>query len=820
MNKNKYVSVIVPLALHNTYQYLIPDTILESFPSSASLIGYRVLVPFGNRILTALVVSEEDTPKVEKLKEILEVLDTKPLFNEPIQKLIRWMSDYYLCTLGEVIRGALPPILLASSKCYFKSNLTNEEIEKLKLSKNERAILNILEGKKQISLSYIKQQLKESSVYTSLKKLEEKNYIIKKIVLPKSKIKKKLTWQISLTDNITDDEEDKLRKRSPKQYEIIRQLAYNKKYTIDELSSSSKTPLTILKGLAKKELIKLEKIQIIRSAYQQITPQKIKELIPTKEQTKIIKKIGNLIQSETFHTILLYGITGSGKTYVYIQAIKEIIKQNKQAIVLVPEIALTPQTVQRFRNYFGERITVLHSRLSDGERFDAWEGIKKGDYDIVIGARSAVFAPLPNLGLIVLDEEHENSYKQSNPAPRYNAREVAIMRAKYTNSMVILGSATPTLETYYNSKIQKFVYTTLPKRIEERPLPPVTIVDMKKEIEENHWHLFSRLLHNKIQECLAKDEQILLLINRRGYSAFLQCFECGWIPICPNCDVSFTLHYHPRYLKCHYCDMTIPIPNTCPECKGYKLKARGKGTQKVEDELIKLFPSIKMARMDLDTTRGKEAHYHLLKQFETAQIDLLLGTQMIAKGLDFPNVTLVGVVAADIGLSLPDFRASERIFQLLTQVAGRTGRGELGGEVIIQTFRPEHYSITNACNHDYESFYEQSIRERNELSYPPFSRLIRLLIKGKNEKRANNAIEQLAKILKEIREKEKFLSFMQILGPAPAPLTKIKEQYRFHIIIKGKQSNELHKLVRKSLYQFKLPYLTYLNVDVDPQSML
>ncbi len=561
------------------------------------------------------------------------------------------------------------------------------------------------------------------------------------------------------------------------------------------------------KGLYKKEAF----------VFQDDTNLKIKDspLKLTEEQTKCLENIKR--NEGRFGVILIHGITGSGKTEIYLQAIASVIKSGKQAIVLVPEIALTPQTISRFKERFGDNLAVLHSRLGAKKREYEWWRIKKGKVGLVIGARSAVFAPVPNPGIIVIDEEHESTYKQEE-APRYHARNVAIMRAKFSDSLVVLGTATPSLESYYNVEKGKYKILALEKRVETSSLPDIEVVDMRDEISKGNLEPFSEILLENMKNCLLKKEQIILFQNRRGFSSFILCRECGKVIKCKNCDVSLTYYLNTKRLRCHYCGFTDMTPSACPSCKSKYLQHFGHGTEKIENNMKKIFPDARIARLDMEITSKKGELEKILKKFQEKQLDILIGTQIIAKGHDFPDVTLVGVIFADITLNLPDFRASERTFQLLTQVAGRAGRGIKKGKVIIQTHEPEHYSIKYARTHDFKNFYIEEMKYRRALSYPPYINIINILFKSKNSEKAYLASLKFSKIFKQMN-----FSDIKLLGPAPAAIPKINNFNRFQIILKGSNRTSLHNsLLKASEEYFKDKELKSVNIlfDVDPLDMI
>lgn len=540
--------------------------------------------------------------------------------------------------------------------------------------------------------------------------------------------------------------------------------------------------------------------------------------ILTEVQANVLLQIKASLASKEFRVHLLHGVTGSGKTEVYMNAIEENLKNGKGGIVLVPEIALTPQLISRFVNRFGERVAVLHSGLTHSERQQEWVRIAEGNADVVIGVRSAVFAPVKNPGIIIIDEEHEHSYKQEDGF-RYNARDLAIMRAKLSGAIAVLGSATPSLESYYNAEIGKYIYLSMPERINKRPLPPVKIIDLKKEGKQGFAVITQELL-DALKQRLAKGEQSLLFLNRRGFSPFLLCLDCGHTPLCKNCSVSLAFHKKENSLHCHYCDYRMSPPALCPQCNGTKFKAFGAGTERVEEELKKLIPEIRIERMDRDTTAKRHSHHRIFKSMENREADVLIGTQMVTKGLDLPGITLVGVLLADSSLHLPDFRSAERTFQFITQVAGRSGRGDTEGEVIVQTFSPDHYSILYASNHDYEGFYKEESAFRKALSYPPYKRIVRILIKGIDQESVEAASNRFKEIIDNQNQKAEGID---VLGPVPAPFMKLRSKFRRHIIMKGSNPKSLNNLIRNSLQHFHKEGHhgnVQIEVDVDPMSLL
>ncbi len=595
----------------------------------------------------------------------------------------------------------------------------------------------------------------------------------------------------------------------------------------------------MLSALAKKGLLEIVEREVVRSSsYDQFElPQRFALNF---HQERAFASIQEAFSDGRFHTYLLYGVTGSGKTEVYIEAIRKVLERGRTAIVLVPEISLTPQIVRRFKLHFGDEVAVLHSRMSEGERYDAWRLIHRGRYRIVIGARSAVFAPLRKLGLIVVDEEQEASYKQFDAVPRYHARDVAIMRASFCGAVVILGSATPSLESYYNAQAGKFSLLELPERVDQAKLPRIEIVDMTEERRRRYESFRSGLdaetklrrqaprfvasslsghLKEKIEDRLRKREGIILLQNRRGFAPYVECQECGHVEQCSDCNVTLTYHLARKHMRCHYCGSVKPAPSQCPRCEGPAVEIRGFGTQRVEEELKRELPRARVMRMDLDTTSRKGSHDRMLRIFVQREVDLLLGTQMVAKGLDISHVTLVGVISADTQLRLPDFRSSERTFQLLTQVAGRAGRRATEGEVIIQTSQPQHYAFKYVLEHDFTGFYDEELEFRRELRYPPFSRLALVEFRGQKESEVERAAVEFARLF-DFADRG-----LEKLGPAPAAISKIRKNYRYHLLLKGNRETDpngtlLHSALHRALHQYRVRSGVQITVDIDPQGMM
>lgn len=609
--------------------------------------------------------------------------------------------------------------------------------------------------------------------------------------------------------------------RGAKEREILFYILRNNEVKVSDILEETKASYSTIKNLEKKELIELLNSINDRSPINTNQYTRTTALTPNSFQGKAIKEISESIDQNKHAEYLIHGVTGSGKTEVYLQIISKVVEKNKQAIVLVPEISLTPQMIERFIGRFGDRVAIIHSKLSDGERRDQWYKIKEGKVDLVVGVRSAIFAPFENLGIIIIDEEHENTYK-SEKSPRYHTKEVARKRCELENCVLVLGSATPSIETYYETLNKKINLIELPQRANKSMLPDVKIVDMRDEIDRGNKSIFSEALYKEISENIKRNEQTILFLNRRGYSNFVLCRKCGFVVKCNHCNVSLTYHINSDKLVCHYCGATKENYKNCPKCKSTYIKHFGIGTQKLEEEVKKAFEGVSVVRMDMDTTSKKDAHEQILKKFKNENINILIGTQMIAKGHDFPNVTLVGVISADLTLNLEDFRANEKTFQLLTQVAGRAGRANKPGRVIIQTYNGDHFSIQSSKTQDYLEFYKKEIILRSELKYPPYTDVISIMFNGIKDENVKNAAFETERMLR--KELEKYQRNMIIFKPSPAPISKIKNRYRWRIIIKCKIDEKIKELIRivfenKVLKELKLHNVN-IGIDINPVSML
>ena len=806
-----FIEVAVGLPIFKTFHYQVPEKLVNSID-----VGKRVLVPFGGRKITGYVLTVLGESVWKDTKEIIDILDDIPLFSPEMVPFFQWVANYYLAPLGEVLKTALPGginigtrlriILTEKGKEYLKSLTTGDPQWKI--------LTRIEKGEIRSRSRFLKDHRHESPYH--LLNFWQKEEIVKLVhQLNKVQTRPKKIRFAHYLDGVKKEEE----KLSSKQGEILSFIKKKNKISLPHLRKEFGEISSPVRRLEERGFIALKEEEVYRSPVELECFEDKKDHELTRDQKYSLSRIMEGIVSATYSPYLLYGVTGSGKTEVYLRAIKAARDRKKGAIVLVPEIALTPQLVERFRSHFGDTIGLLHSGISPGERYDQWRRIKRGEAKIVIGARSAVFAPVDDLGIIIVDEEHDSSYKQDDRL-KYHARDIALVRAKLSGAVVVLGSATPSVESFDNTEKGKLTRLHLPLRVEGRPMPRVRIVDMKKEPKKKGEYLIlSRVLIDAIRANLEEKNQVMLFLNRRGFATFLICPDCGFTFRCPNCSVTLTHHLHTRKLRCHYCDYAIPVSSICPACQGLQVNFFGMGTERLEEEVKMLFPGVKVGRMDRDTTTKRMSHQKILTSLRKGDIDLLVGTQMIVKGHDFPGVTLVGVISADLSLNLPDFRASERTFQLLAQVAGRTGRGDRLGEVIIQTFNPDYFSIASAKNHDYPGFFQKERALRKEFGYPPFSYLVNLRLSGKSEKATEQSSRKLGQICHSLVEGKN----LEVLGPVPAPLAKIKGKHRWQILLKAPKRATLQNFIRNlfnTLDQKQIDQGVNLTVDVDPYNML
>ncbi|EOS8042173.1 primosomal protein N' [Enterococcus faecium] len=752
------------------FTYSVPSEM-----ETALQVGMRVEVPFGNGnrhvqgFVMAIQKSEESANP--SLKAVIRLLDLAPVVNEELLSLADYMKKITYAFKITCLQTMLPSVMKAE---YDKLIYPLADTPEVQVLFDQREVISWKEAEEEGSLSQL------------IRWRQEQLVDIKYEVHTRNKVKTIRLVRSLLTEKQIEEEWAKLRQNAKKQKELL--------LCLSELSQEEPIAYFKNKGIStavlnqgkEKGWLEFIESERYRDPYKDRVFDQTTALELNAEQKNAVEQIITAGQQQKDQVFLLEGITGSGKTEVYLQAIADVLSENKTAIMLVPEIALTPQMVERFKGRFGESVAVLHSGLSQGEKYDEWRKIEREEAQVVVGARSAIFAPLKNIGLIIIDEEHESSYKQDE-TPRYHARDLAIWRSKYHHCPIVLGSATPSLES--RARAQKGVYQLLQLNHRAKAaaqLPAIEIVDMREEFQNHRTSTFSANLQEKIQNRLDKKEQTVLLLNRRGYSSFVMCRDCGFVLPCPNCDISLTLHMDTRSMRCHYCGHEEPIPNRCPNCGGNKIRYYGTGTQKVEEELRELYPQARILRMDVDTTRRKGAHEQILQKFGAKEADILLGTQMIAKGLDFPEVTLVGVLNADTSLNLPDFRSSEHTFQLLTQVSGRAGRAEKAGEVVIQTFNPQHYAIELAKKQNYEQFYQQEMHVRHRGGYPPYYFTVKITASHPEEQVAAKKIFQIANQLKEVLSPQSLL-----LGPTPSMILRVKNRYYYQLIIKYKHEPNL-----------------------------
>lgn len=784
--------------------------------------GMRVVVPFGvsNKPIVGLVVRINDglgDTSSFKIKEIMDILDEKPLISKELIALGLWMRDEYLCTYSDAFSSILPP------GDYKKLNTLIELIKPIDkpIDDSSYQVVDFIKTKDVCFLNDLKSSLNINNINKIIKDLEEDGYIRTSLSI-ETQVKKKYEKRVRLKENISKDSAYVLiGSRAKKQLEIYDYILEVEDISLKDLIKNLETSSSTVNSLKDKDLIQVYDSEIKRDPFRRKIDKYHKHIL-NESQAKVFERI---LRKEDKNKFLLHGITGSGKTEIYLQLVGEMIKEGLDSIILLPEISLTPQTIDRFKGRFGDRVAVLHSRLSRGERFDQWRDIKEGNVKIVVGARSAIFAPFNNLGLIVIDEEHENTYKSSQN-PKYNTIEVANKRGDIEQARVLMGTATPSIETYYKAVGNEYDLLKLDKRANEQELPTIDVVDMREELKLGNKSIFSNLLLSYMKESLDKESQIILFLNRRGFSSFISCRSCGHVMKCNDCEVSMTYHKSINRLRCHYCGHTDGIPSKCPKCSSEYIKYFGIGTERIEEEVRLLFPDKRIVRMDSDNVSSKDSYDKLHRSMNRGEIDILIGTQMISKGLDFPNVSLVGIIAADTTLNLPDYKAPEKSFQLVTQVAGRTGRGDEPGKVVLQTYNPEHYSIIFSKSHDYENFFREEIKLREEFLYPPFINIISILIYGENKSKVIKTSGNIYDIIN-VETKKIFQSNTDryLSGFKQAPIERINRNYRWQILIKSedKDLDYLKNLIKNicMLNEYKLDFKgVRFSVDINPSTIL
>jgi primosomal protein N' (replication factor Y) len=816
MTGDSFINVAVALPVYGTYTYEVP----EHF-SRFTAVGKRVIVPFGRRRVTGYILNTCRYDGGYRVKKVLDVPDAFPLFPPSMILFFKWIADYYIHPLGDVIQQALPTGLNVSDSLII--TITEKGREQLVARRNmpplQQEILAFLQTAsctlKGLNRAF-RQQIRTALMYS----MEQQGWV---------ETARKLH-----PETVTLKKERFVR-AIPGDHDILSSLSHlteKRKQLMDTIFARGSMPVAdvknifpsadqMLKALGKEGLITFFQQPVYRDPFgERVQPDQPPSL--TDEQQHAVAAVCRAI-GRGFHCFLLAGVTGSGKTEVYLRIAAEALDKGFTALVLVPEIALISQTERRFRARFGECVAVLHSGLSKGERYDQWQRILRGETGIVIGARSAIFAPLENIGVVIVDEEHDVSYKQDSSL-RYNARDLAVIRAKHHNGVVLLGSATPSIQACHNVEMNKFTPLYLKKRINQQPLPMIKVVDLREQKDTcGTDRLITPVLQNAITQALQRKEQTLLFLNRRGYATFPVCSACGQAIRCRHCDITLTYHKKSNAYKCHLCGFMQPANIACPQCGSSRIRRLGFGTEKIEKLTSLLYPQARIMRLDQDTTARKGAMLRILKQLRNNEIDILIGTQMLAKGHDFPNVTLVGILCADLSLSFPDFRAGERTFQLLAQVAGRAGRAQRSGRVILQTYNPEHFSIVAAQHQDYEEFYEQELPFRRALGYPPFSRLIQLKISGRDFEKTKAHARWVGQCCQELQQDVLFGKALEVLGPIEASLPRIAQRFRWQLLLKSQTSKQLHRFVRKLMAEYPAVFRNHqvkVAIDVDPMFMM
>lgn len=764
-------------------------------------VGLRVMVPFGQRNTKreGYVIALTETTEVPegKIKGIVEILDEgRPILTPSILELAKWMKKEYFCTLNQCLQAVMPAGIRTKSVWY--AELTGQTAE---LSEKEQQMADVLiEQGGAVPLRELEQIFGNRTEYI-LRCLQEKKVVRLHQKTTRSTYKKEKRY-VSLTENeeliIAAKEKAEKDKRLAGQLRVLSVISQGESLSVEELKEKAAVTDSPIHTLLQKGILVEQRRQEKRDVFQLEDYTPTQPFYPTSEQAQALTLLREEEQKAQKRPILLHGVTGSGKTEIYMQLIEHVIMAGKQAIVLVPEISLTPQIMERFISRFGKRVSVTHSRLSLGERLDQWRKARDGEISIIIGPRSALFMPFSNLGVIVMDECHESSYI-SDVTPKYHTREVARKLSELTGALLVMGSATPDIDSYHRAVTGEFLLLQLKERTKGSRLPEVFVTDMRKELEDGNRSAFGLPLQQAIRENLEKGQQTMLFLNRRGYSTFVSCRKCGEALTCPSCNVSYTYHASDKALVCHYCGKEVPVPKTCPSCGSHYIRYFGTGTQKIEEETRRLFPEASILRMDADTTTGKNGHARILELFGKGKADILIGTQMIAKGHDFPNVTLVGILAADLSLNLGTYQAAETCFQLITQAAGRAGRGELAGRVFIQTYQPENHAIRMAAAQDYEGFYQEEILLRQAMEYPPFSHIFSVLITGEMEQEVILAAQRLGAYMNHYAER----AGCTVVGPAPAPLPKFRGEFRWQIFAKGTDADRLKAFVLYTVEQTK-----------------
>jgi primosomal protein N' (replication factor Y) (superfamily II helicase) len=827
--KQLYADIAVPTVPKDTLTYGVPGEMREVLTA-----GMRVVVPLGRRQLMGFTVNIHDQPPDFAVKSIQQLLDNEAVITDPLMRLCQWMHQYYCCHLGDALKAALPQGMDVDSARHI--SLRNADdlaiLRAVGKSKIKRDILRILGTGEVLSEQDLLDRMAVKSIGSQLRELQFHGIITIESVLELPSAKPRTALFVRLLPEWRGQEKivelcSILERRAPKQVNLLTMLWQKHErgeaeILMAELLRLAKASSTQVRALEEKGIVEIVENELIR-AYLPLFEERPKEFALTGEQQSVLATVLPAIDAGTSSPMLLYGVTASGKTQVYIEAIRHALSLGKSGLVLVPEISLTPQLVARFKQAFGSLVAVMHSRMSLGERYDAWRLTLKGEYRVVVGVRSAVFAPVMDPGIIVVDEEQDSSYKQSDADPRYNARDAAVMRGFFENIPVLLGSATPSVESWHNADIGKYRLLRMTQRIDQARMPDIVPVDMTeaRRMRRVRGSLSMQLL-DEIRQRMQQGEASIVFQNRRGFAPHLECNDCGHVENCDNCSISLTFHKDGDMLRCHYCGLTRKPPVVCPRCGATEIDRIGSGTQRIEEELQAALPEARILRMDADTTKRKGAHDLMLTAFSDGEYDILLGTQMVAKGLDFDRVTLVGIVSAEQSLFFPDFRASERTVQLLMQVSGRSGRGSAAGRVLIQASVPTHPVFTFVYNNDYDAFLAQETESRRNLSYPPFTRLVALLFSGENEEQVARAAR---KYYDELRAAP---GFFTMHPPQPALLSRLNKRYRYHLLMRvNKRRDSDGNALRTLLQKVAEEYLrsghsrsVTITIDVDPQNLM
>jgi primosomal protein N' (replication factor Y) len=818
-----FAEVAIPLNLHQTFTYRLPS----SFGASAQP-GCRVLVPFGKQLITGYIVDLFESleaagqdPGEHEIKDVEELFDTEPLITPELLDLTKWIADYYYAPWGEVMKSCLPAGINAEVETII--SLTDEGRAALAASSAKRSkstkmqALAAVAEEGMITSSALARQFDKARATALVRELERSGYVTLTRQMLSAQVKPKRQQAVRLIERAPIEGSKPLNEQQEKVIRIL--FDSPEPIAFAQLAEMADVSASVIRTLEKRGFIEVFMREVRRNPLGHLKGQSGQDgIVLTTKQQSALADIVEKLNERKYAAFLLHGVTGSGKTEIYLRAMRAALDRGKSALMLVPEISLTPMFARRLRANFGDAVAILHSSLSDGERLDEWNRIRQGEARVCIGARSAIFAPLENIGLIVVDEEHEASYRQEE-SPRYHGRDTAIMRASRAQAVVILGSATPSMESFHNANTDKYHYIRLDERFGGRRLARVEVVDMR-EVFTRHGkqQVFSDEMKDAIRETHERGEQTLVLLNRRGYSSFTLCRSCGHTARCPNCDVTLTYHKSEARLICHYCNHQERVPRSCPDCEGPFIYYVGEGTEQIEALLKEMLPQLRISRLDRDTTRRRGAFEKLLNEFASGDIDLMVGTQMIAKGHDFHNVTLVCVVSVDAGLGMPDFRSAERTFQLLTQVAGRAGRGEKDGRVIIQSYHTEHYALEFARAQDYEGFYEHEINFRRNMRYPPFVALINILVKHGEFAKAAGLATELAGLIRAADTE----NVLRVLGPAPAPIARLKGEHRVQVLIKTRYRRQAREALDAAMSAMKEAGrdLRMVTIEVDPVSLM